>query len=264
MMRVAEALGLEGDACTYRALAAQTAAAFHRRFYDAGSGSYGPVGGNVFALVMGVPAERLQRVRAALASDIAANGGHLDTGIFGTGFLFEVLSDNGLNDLAYRVMDKKTCPSFGWWIEQGWTTTSEYWEGLGSRNHPMFGGGLSWFYRRLVGLGEDERGPGYRRLVIHPRPAGEPKRASYATRTPYGELSVSWVKCGRVFELKTEIPVGSTALVVLPCRNAAEVCEGGLPLSRVTEVRVRDDVSGDVSLEVASGRYTFTVPCPEP
>lgn len=264
LMRVAAALGLEGEACTYRALAAQTAAAFHRRFYDAASGSYGPVGGNVFALVMGVPTERRLRVRDALAADIAANGGHLDTGIFGTGFLFETLCDNGLNDLAYRVMDQRTRPGFGWWIEQGWTTTSEYWEGWGSRNHPMFGGGLSWFYRRLAGVAADERAPGYRRLTIRPQPAGEARRASYVTRTPYGELSAAWEKRDRVFELKAEIPVGSTARVVLPCRHASEVREGGQPLSRVPEVVVTEDNAGEVALEVGSGRYTFTVPDPAP
>ena len=33
---------------------------------------------------------------------------HLDTGIFGTQFFFEVLSENGLNELAYRVMNQRT------------------------------------------------------------------------------------------------------------------------------------------------------------
>ena len=67
-----------------------------------------------------------------------------------------------------------------------------------------------------------------------------------------------------MFELKAEIPVGSTALVVLPCRHASEVREGGQPLSRVPEVVVTEDNAGEVALEVGSGRYTFTVPDPAP
>ena len=227
MARIADALGLEGDACTYRELARKTAAAFHATFYDAEKGTYGPVGGNVFALVMGVPQDRLARVRQSLTDDLAANGGHLDTGIFGTGFFFETLCDHGLNELAYAAMDKRTQPSFGWWAEQGWTTSSEYWEGEGSRNHPMFGGGLAWFYRKLAGLEADEAAPGYRRMVVRPQPAGAAASASYATRTPYGDASVAWEKKGGAFRLEAVVPVGSTARVFLPGAKTGRVTVNG-------------------------------------
>jgi len=258
MTRIATALGKEGDACTYRTLADQTSAAFHAKFYADEKGTYGPVGGNVFALEMGVPQARVPRVRQALAADIAANSGHLDTGIFGTGFLFEVLCDNGLNDVAYSVMDTRTPPSFGWWIEQGWTTTSEYWEGWGSRNHPMFGGGLVWYYRRLAGFEADETAPGYRRIVIRPRPVGSVTRAAYTTRTPYGEASVAWEKKDGAFVLKTAVPVGSTSRVILPDAIAEHVTEGGHPLAKAAGVRVVGREDGGLVLETESGRYEFT------
>ena len=104
---------------------------------------------------MGVPEDQKAGVIAALKSDIAANGGHLDTGIFGTQFFFEVLAENGMQDLAFEAMNKKTQPSYGWWIEQGATTTWEQWDGSGSRNHPMFGGAIVWFYRELAGMNID-------------------------------------------------------------------------------------------------------------
>jgi alpha-L-rhamnosidase len=257
MARIATALGKGGDACTYRMLAEKTAAAFHAKFYDAEKGTYGPVGGDVFALVMGVPQERLARVRQALANNMEANGGHLDTGIFGTSFLFETLCDQGLNEAAYRAMDKRTRPGFGWWVEQGWTTTSEYWEGGGSRNHPMFGGGLSWLYRRLAGLQADESAPGYRRLIVRPYPVGDVTRASYATRTPYGEASAAWERSGPGMTLQLEIPVGSTARVLLPAFG--KVMESGVPVGQSPDVKVirrTDDVQ---ELETGSGHYTFAV-----
>jgi hypothetical protein len=34
----------------------------------------------------------------------------LDTGIFGTQFFFEVLSENGMHDLAYEAMNKREEP----------------------------------------------------------------------------------------------------------------------------------------------------------
>ena len=79
-------------------------------FWDEKTGSYGKYGGNIFALKMGVPADRKARVVEALRNDITANQGHLDTGIFGTRFFFEVLSDNGLHELAYGAMTRRSMP----------------------------------------------------------------------------------------------------------------------------------------------------------
>jgi alpha-L-rhamnosidase len=259
MARIANALGCEGDACTYRVLADKTAKAFHTKFYDGEKGSYGPVGGDVFALVMGVPADQLPRVRQAMAANMQTNGGHLDTGIFGTGFLFETLCDNGLNEAAYHAMDKRTQPSFGWWIEQGWTTTSEYWEGGGSRNHPMFGGGLSWFYRRLVGLEADETAPGYRRILIRPRMAANAARASYATRTPLGDTSVSWEKKDGCLTLETVIPVGATARVTLPVLPTSTIEETGVAIEKSEGVKVLGKTAETLTLETVSGTYRFAV-----
>ena len=98
--RTARVLGDSAGAQRYGALAERVRRAFHGRFYDPGTGSYGPFGGDVFALYMGVPPERYPRVYAALRDNIRRNGGHLDTGIYGTQFLLEVLCDNGMNDLG--------------------------------------------------------------------------------------------------------------------------------------------------------------------
>jgi alpha-L-rhamnosidase len=130
----------------YQALAEKTRKAFHKRFYDASKGSYGDAGGNILALKMGVPGEQYEKVVEALRAGLKKTGGHLDTGIIGTRFFFEVLVDNGLNQLAYEAMNKRTEPSYGQWIELGSTTTRERWDTGGSHNHPMFGGGLVWFF----------------------------------------------------------------------------------------------------------------------
>ena len=199
--KTAKALGKNSEAEEYNKLAERSKAAFQKKYFDKEKGTYGAYGGNIFALRMGVPADQYQRVVAALKSDIIANGGNLDTGIFGTQFFFEVLSENGLHDLAFEAMNKKTQPGFGWWIEQGATTTWEQWNGEGSRNHPMFGGGIVWFYRVLAGMNTDPSQPGYRNIIFKPQPAGDVTFASYANETPNGRAAVNWKKSAQCIQV---------------------------------------------------------------
>jgi alpha-L-rhamnosidase len=253
----AKVLGHDADAEKYGNLAEKTRFAFQQTFYDPVSGSYGPYGGNIFALRMGVPADQKGRVISALKSDILANGGHLDTGIFGTQFFFEVLSENGLHELAYEAMNKPTQPGYGWWIGQGATTTWEQWDGDGSRNHPMFGGGIVWFYRKLAGMNTDPDQPGYRHIIFRPQPASEISFASYSNLTPFGTAAIDWKKENNRFELKITVPVGSSATVYVPATDRKLVTEGGRSLQEVKDILFKGIEDGYVILKVGSGDYVF-------
>ena len=255
--KTAQALGYKDEAKKYADLAVKTKKAFQNKFYDKEKGTYGPYGGSIFGLKMGVPAYQKLRVIAALKSDIAANGGHLDTGIFGTQFFFEVLAENGMQDLAFEVMNKKTQPSYGWWIEQGATTTWEQWDGSGSRNHPMFGGAITWFYRELAGMNTDPLQPGYRNIIIKPRPAGDVTFASYSNETPNGMASVSWKKNADSFKLDIKVPVGSTATVYVPALNAKNVTENGKVISARSGVSFQKMENAYAIFTVGSGEYSF-------
>ena len=269
--RTARVLGDSAGAQRYGALAERVRRAFHGRFYDPGTGSYGPFGGDVFALYMGVPPERYPRVCAALRDNIRRNGGHLDTG---TQFLLEVLCDNGMNDLAYGIMTKRTFPSFGHWVEQGATTMWEQWDGGNSHCHPMFGACLTWLYRRVAGMESDPERPGYRHIVFRPRPVGDLTWARYAQLTSRGEASVRWERTAGGFMLEADIPAGSTATVWVPLGDGQTRADvrlshpAGVSFVRVDETaEVRPGnggISGDRFHRYAvyevkgSGRYRFT------
>jgi alpha-L-rhamnosidase len=255
--RAAKALGKASEYDEYFKLAEKTKNAFQHKFYNEEKGTYGPNGGNIFALKMGVSESQQDKVLSALKADIAANGGHLDTGIFGTQFFFEVLSDYGLNELAYEAMNKRTQPGYGWWIGQGATTTWEQWDGTGSRNHPMFGGGIVWFYRKLAGMNADPDDPGYRNIIFKPQPANDISFASYANQTPFGQASIRWEKNNGKFTMEINVPVGSTAAVYMPASDESRLTESGNTIVNGKYISFLGMENGYARLKVASGKYIF-------
>lgn len=232
----AKILGHVEEAEEYAALAERIKAAFHAKFwnpatgcYESGSGirdksGYGTGdadgvgdGSNIFALAMGVPSERLERVLETVRSEFEANNGHFNTGIFGSSLLGETLCDYGLDDYAYTAMTKTDFPSFGYWIQQGADTTWEQWNGKASRNHPMFGGALVWLYRSLAGINTDIDEPGYRHVIIRPRPAGDLKWVNCTVATPGGPVSVRWkLDDSGTFDIDIEVPESCRTTLILP------------------------------------------------
>ena len=222
--KVSEILGEDGS--EFVALRDRTYDAFHKVFYDEKTGSYGNYGSNIFALQMGVPAERHDKVVSALRANFTETNDHIDSGIIGTRYVFEILCANGLEDLAYKIMNQRDLPSFGYWVEQGSTTTWENWEGTGgsgSHNHPMFGSGLSWFYRDLAGL--RPTAPGFKSFEIRPVTPEGLDWVEYTHNTTYGEIEVRWKRKGDAFTLDCTVPVGTTATVYVPSIDGYEVHE---------------------------------------
>jgi alpha-L-rhamnosidase len=255
--KAARALGKSEDEKYFRSVADKTSKAFQKKFFDEEKGSYLQYGGNIFALVMGLPEDQKDRVISALKNDIATSNDHLDTGIFGTQFFFEVLADNGLQELAYRVMNQKTAPGYGWWIEQGATTTWEQWSGRGSRNHPMFGGGLTWFYRKLAGMNADPENPGYKHIIFRPQPVKDISRALYSTLTPYGRAGIKWEKTEGNFSLSTTVPVGSTATIYIPASEASHITENGKEIIDSELIQFTGIKDGYAVYTTGSGQYIF-------
>ncbi len=257
--RTSSVLGMEDEAVKYSSLADKTRKAFHKRFYNEKTGSYGDAGGNILALKMGVPAEQYEKVVAALKAGILKNGGHLDTGILGTRFFFEMLADHGLNELAFEVMNKRTEPSYGHWIELGSTTSRENWNENGSHNHPMFGGGLVWLYRNLAGMQADPRDPGYRHIIFRPQAIDELEYVTYTNLTPYGEGGITWKNEEGDFLMEITVPVSCHATVYVPASDPSQITEGGVKTDQATGVTFKEMKDGYALFEVESGSYTFRV-----
>ena len=255
--QTAKVLGKADEAKKYAELAEQTRKAFWKRFYDGKNGTYGKAGGNIFALKMGVPTDQYNMVVSALKADIKANKGHLDTGIFGTQFFFEVLSENGMHDLAYDAMNKKEEPGYGRWLELGSTTSREQWSEEGSHNHPMFGGGLVWYYRQLAGMNADPDQAGYRHIIFRPQPVDDLSYVKYYNQTVYGEAGIEWKSENQQFAMSVTVPVGCDATVYVPILKGQSVIESGRSIADSKDVKFQKEELGYQVFEVKSGKYQF-------
>ena len=112
--KIARALHETTDAAEADALAEKIKTAFNRKFLKPGSGLYdtGTQACQSFALFLGlVPEEEQPRALEVLAHDIVdVEKGHLSTGIFGTKYMLNTLTDHGRADLAYDIVNQRTFP----------------------------------------------------------------------------------------------------------------------------------------------------------
>lgn len=168
-----------------------------------------------------------------------------------------MLSENGLHELAYRVMNQRSQPGYGWWLDQGATTTWEEWNGNGSHNHPMFGGGISWFYRHIAGMNPDPDKPGYKHIIFKPVPAGDLTSAAYTNNTPYGTAAISWKSGKNSFLMDLTVPVGSAATIYIPATSAKNVTENGRKIKNNRNIVFSHMEPGYAVFNIKSGEYSF-------
>ncbi|MFD2117982.1 family 78 glycoside hydrolase catalytic domain [Paenibacillus yanchengensis] len=229
------------DQQRYAALAMHIKRSFHERFYQ-GDGVYGS--GSQTAQLMPlafdiVPEEHIAQAVRRLVAAIATKGNHLDTGIYGTRYLMDVLADHGHIDLAYEVLTQEDYPGFGWQIAQGATTLWEQWSFKGdmhSHDHAMFGGiGVS-FFTRLGGI--EPLSPGYAKISIRPCVPNGLAWVVASIDTVKGRIVSAWRKEGDRLHVEIEIPAQTTAVIKLPAAITPDTGE---------------------EHEVGPGRYRYTV-----
>lgn len=219
MSKVAAVLGKEEDRLHFDWLCTRIRQDFNTVFFNPLTHHYweGRQGADVFPLAFGmVPEGEKEAVFNALLAHLDSIGNHFDTGIMATPLLLKVLSDNGRADIAFRLMNQREIPGFGYVMDDRYSCLWERWEGKASRCHPMFGSVVAWFYRTLAGICYDEAEPGMKHIVIAPQPVGGLTYCSGSYQSLYGPVRSDWRIEADSFELTVEVPVNTTATVILP------------------------------------------------
>jgi alpha-L-rhamnosidase len=235
MSRVAEAIGRQDDASTYRELAEAVRDAWRAEFVSA-DGRLDPdtQANHVRALAFDLVPDELRCGSAArLVELIRAAGTHLATGFLATPYLLPVLADTGYLDVAYELLFTDSVPSWLYMIERGATTMWERWDGVRedgtpfeSLNHYSKGAVVSFLHLYVAGIRLLDDAPAYRHFRIEPRPGGGITWAQAEHDSPYGRIESAWRIDGRMLELDVAVPPGTTAEVVLPERSLETVTAG--------------------------------------
>ncbi len=265
LARLAGILGKHDDVDKYTFLALKIKNAYLRDFLEPGTGRFSPCtqASQSFALALNLaPAKEEEKAIDFLINKIInENKSHLSTGIFGTRFLMDVLSNYGHSDIAYAIVNQKTFPGWGHMLENGATTLWEHWamsENTYSHNHPMLGSVSAWFYNWLAGIQCHPEAVGFDRIIIRPQIVDDLKWVKAQYRSIRGLIKSEWHRETDAFHLVITIPANTTAMVYLPAKEASTLTESGRPIIAREHIHFIGMENMTALYEVASGSYFFT------
>ena len=207
-----------------------------------------------------------EQAEAHLVERIRARDYHLSVGFLGMPILLPTLTDMGRSDLAYRLIQSTTYPSWGYSIEQGATTIWERWnsyskkDGFGdvrmnSFNHYSLGSCGEWMFRSMLGIDSD--GAGFNKITMKPEMGEGVTWAKGHYDSIHGRIGSDWKRAGDQFDWTIDVPANTTATVYVPAKDTASVSESGKPLSQVEGVTFLRMEAGRAVFEVVSGQYVF-------
>ncbi|WP_044110132.1 family 78 glycoside hydrolase catalytic domain [Xylanibacter brevis] len=186
----------------------------HDSFYHAETHTYanGTPLDMCYAMLAGiVPDSLYDKVKSQLIADSYQKyNAHIAAGLFGVPVFTEWAVRNQQSDLMATILRQPDYPGYLHMINNGATTTWEYWNGERSRVHNCYNGIGTWFYQALAGITIDTQQPGYRHITIRPQQTEGVSWVQARVPTPYGDVSVRWKKKA----LRVELPVGVTADVI--------------------------------------------------
>jgi alpha-L-rhamnosidase len=266
MQEAATALGRSEDAAAYAQKLADRKQQFVDRYFDKRTGRFIASGyrpttegqqihiqsSYVLPLAFGIiEDEALRRkvvdnlVATILRPGVTDNGiacppYSLMTGFITTAWISKALSENGRSDMAYRLLQQTTYPSWLYPVTQGATTIWERLDSytkergfggnnsMNSFNHYSFGAVGQWLMAHSLGIDRDPEKPGFQHFVLHPEadPTGQMTWAKGWYDTPYGRIESGWKREGGKVQYEFTIPEGCSATLRIPGVPEQELTAG--------------------------------------
>jgi alpha-L-rhamnosidase len=266
--RAARLLGKPDVAKQFGDLADRVKVGFNTRFFNSKTNKYESEtqASYVFPLAFGlVPEENRDAVIKNLVDEIQIKKhGHTSVGLVGMQWFMQTLTDAGRPDVAYTVATQTTRPSWGYMVSKGATTSWERWDtdiqdgGMNGESQKILSGNLeAWCYQTLGGINYDPERPGFKHIILRPRPVGDLTFVTASHRSLYGPIQSDWKIEKGTFVWSLGVPANTTATVYVPAKDAADVTEGNQPAGDVAGVRFLRMDGGAAVFSIGSGNYTF-------
>ncbi len=268
LSKMANILGKTDEAAYFADLSKRIADAYQDKYWDNGTKTYpgATQTANLLPLAFEITPEELKgQVVRNLVDKVRERDVHPTTGFLGTGYILPMLSKYGHHDLAYRMINQTSYPSWGYMVEKGATSIWELWnsdterpEGMNSRNHFALGCIGEWMWNTLAGINISAENPGFKEIIIKPQPVGDLGWVKASYETNYGNVLVDWKVEGSAFTMNLTVPANSSAKLTMPNLSpSSSVSEGGKNVNTTSIPGIK--VLEDGSLEVLAGSYQFKV-----
>ena len=205
--------GLKKDAEKYDEMAAFVTRRFNEVFYHPDSCYYGTGSqcSDALPLFLGICPDK-DAVLRHLIEDIKNHGTRLTTGDVGNRYLFQVLAENGQNELLFQMLNHDEAPGYGYQLKAGATTLTEQWmpENGSSQNHFMMGQADEWLFKTIAGIRQQKGTHGMRHLLIAPQLVGDIQWVKASTMAAGGIVKVDATR----ERITVDIPEGCDAEIV--------------------------------------------------
>lgn len=154
--------------------------------------------------------------------------GKLRTGFVGTPLMNNILSDYGMDALAYDLLLNEEYPGWLYEVKLGATTVWERWNSLladgtisgtsmNSMNHYAYGSVLEWMFRHAAGIDSIDTAPGFRQARFVPVLNWRVRSMEASYDSASGVYACSWEMTDREHvKLSVTVPFNCSAVMRLP------------------------------------------------
>ena len=290
---IADIMGDTDKAETYREISYTAKETWNKMFIDPQTGKTKNTKGEIqdtqasYATPLrfgAISDENMEKVLANYEASIAEASGEdtegdaivpytLTTGFNATGNFLNALSDNGMNDTAYRLFEAVDYASWLYPVTQGATSIWERWNSyteekafggnnsMNSFNHYSFGAVGEWMMGYQLGIKADKDQPGYQHFILQPTVGGTFTQVKGSYDSAYGTIASGWTAAdGRMTSYDVTVPANTTATLYLPAEGEVTVCDGvtavGMTEHNGIQTQQMELVAGTYHFEMNEGEIT--------
>lgn len=252
--RICKKLGHVKEGLKAKILSEKIKKSINDKFFNKNTLNYckGVQGENAMALYFGVVPKKYRKALLEKTAKEYDKNGFLDTGMVATPVLLDLLSENGYEDVAYKLMARKEFPSFSFMLD-GETTLCEHWskhwptyspdngktiiEGGGhvSHCHPVLGGATAWLTETVAGLNLTKL---YKKEIIYsPRLTDKVKTAFAEKNTVCGYAFLKY-NSENGLAMEITVPKNIKGIIRLPKNQYEIIGNNGIRKTFKKEIKV--------------------------